>query len=133
MSKLHLLVASAAAVLALGAQAKLPTPELSPEAKAKADEAKAKTAWSDKVAAFKLCQSMDRTAAHYYKTSGKDPKTATTTAPCADPGPFAYVPPTAAPAAPPLEAAGAHSPAKTAATPPNSKTPAAEQAGAVKK
>lgn len=132
MSKLHLLVASAAAVFALGAQAKLPTPELSPEAKAKAEEAKAKTAWSDKVAAFKLCQSMDRTAAHYYKTSGKDPKSATTTAPCADPGPFAYTP-AAAPAAPPLEAAGAHSPAKTAATPPNSKTPAAEQAGAAKK
>jgi hypothetical protein len=128
MNKLHLLAASVALVFAAAAQAKLPS--LSPEAKAKADEARAKTAWSDKVAAFKLCQSMDRTAAYYYKTSGKDPKTATTTAPCADPGPFVYTPPEAAPA---LEAAGAHSPAKTAAAPPNDKTTAAEKAGTAPK
>lgn len=138
MSKLHLLAASAAVVFAVGAHAKLPP--LSPEAKAKADETRAKTAWSDKVAAFKLCQSMDRTAAHYYKTSGKDPKAATTTAPCADPGPFVYTPPEAAPPAatpaagtPPIEAAGAHSPAKTAATPPNDKATAAEKSGTAPK
>jgi hypothetical protein len=142
MNKLHLLAASAALVLAAGAQAKLPP--LSPEAKAKADEAKAKAAWTDKVAGFKLCQSMDRTAAHYYKTSGKDPKAATTTAPCADPGPFVYTPEAApaagapaaatpAAAAPPLEAAGAHSPAKTATAPPNDKATAAEKSGTTPK
>lgn len=138
MNKLQLLAASAAVVLAFGAQAKLPP--LSPEAKAKAEEAKAKAAWTDKVGSFKLCQSMDRTAAHYYKTSGKDAKAATTTAPCADPGPFVYTPPEAAPAAatpaaaaPPIEAAGAHSPAKTAVAPPNDKATAAEKSGTAPK
>lgn len=131
MSKLHLLAATlVAAVLAgpLTALAKLPAP--SPEAKAKADEARAKTAHGDKVAAYKLCLSMDKTAAHYFKTSGKDAKSATTTPPCADPGPF--VPVAAAPT-PPLEAAGAHSPTKTAAAPPSGKATAAEQQGAAKK
>lgn len=45
-------------------------------------------------------------------------------APCADPGPFAYVPPEQKP----LEAAGAHSPAGTATSPPSGKTPTAEMA-----
>jgi len=82
-----------------GALAKLPAP--SDEAKAKAAETAAKTAWSDKVAGYKLCQSMDRVAAVYLadaKKAGKDIKP-TATPPCADPGLFVYPPPAAAPAA----------------------------------
>lgn len=94
------------------AQAKLPPP--SPEAKAKADEAKAKTAHGDKVGAYKLCLAMERTAAHYFasaKTAGKDVKPAGTTPACADPGPFVYTPPEAAPAAAPAPAPTAAAPA----------------------
>ncbi|MBX9795072.1 MAG: hypothetical protein K2Y02_12305 [Burkholderiaceae bacterium] len=119
--------------------AKLPAP--SPEAQAKADETKAKTAHGDKVAAYKLCLAGDRTAAHYFKTVGSNVKPpAATTPPCTDPGPFVYVPPAAAAAVasqpsvtPPLEAAGAHSPAKTATAPPSGKATAAEQTGTARK
>lgn len=62
--------------------AKLPAP--SDEAKAKAAEAAAKTAWSGKVDNYLLCKSQDKTAAHYYKTN-KTAKPAVATAPCADP------------------------------------------------
>ena len=84
------------------AWAKLPAP--SDEAKAKAAEAAAKTAWSGKVEAFKLCKSMDSVATGYFaqaKKDGKDVKPAAATAPCADPGPFVYTPapPASAPAA----------------------------------
>lgn len=114
MSK-HPFLATAlcAAALAVPAavSAKLPAP--SPEAKAKADEAKAKTAHGDKVGAYKLCLAMERTAAHYYKTSGKDPKAATATPPCTDPGPFVYSPDGAAAPAPVAAAApAAPAPAK---------------------
>lgn len=115
-------------VCATGALAKLPP--LSDDAKAKADEARAKTAHGDKVGAYKLCQSMDRVAAIYLadaKKAGKDIKPVATT-PCADPGPFAYTPPSQKP----LEAAGAHSPPGTAVSPPSTKTPAAAQAPAKK-
>lgn len=72
------------------AHAKLPAP--SPEAKAAADEAKAKTAHGDKVAAYKLCLAMDRTVAHYVKTVGQAAKPLAPIPPCADPGPFVYAP-----------------------------------------
>jgi hypothetical protein len=111
-----------------GAFAKLPP--LSDDAKAKADEAKAKTAHGDKVAAYKLCQSMDKVAATYIadaKKAGKQVKPVATP-PCADPGPFAYTPASQKP----LEAAGAHSPPGKATTPPNTQTPASPQ-GAAKK
>ena len=49
-------------------------PPLSPEAQAKADETKQKTAWSDKVAAYQLCQAQDRVAAAYRKAKGAQPK-----------------------------------------------------------
>lgn len=120
--------ASLAAVLlavAGAASAKIPVPELSPEAKAKAAEAAAKTAWQGKVDAFQLCRSQDKVAAHFFKTakaSNKEVKPAKESAACADPGPFAYTPPEQKP----LEAAGAHSPPGTASSPPNTKTPAAE-------
>ena len=113
--------------------AKLPAP--SDEAKAKAAEVAAKTAWSGKVDNYLLCKWQDKTAASYYKTAlaaGKDTKPALATPPCADPGAFVYAPVEApksvAAAKPaevtkPLEAAGAHSPPATAASPPNTKIP----------
>ncbi len=110
--------------------AKLPPP--SDEVKAKAAEAAAKAAWSGKVDAYLSCKAQDKVAAHYYKTAkaaNKDSKPAKETPPCAEPGAFVYTPPEAAK---PLEAAGAHSPAPTATSPPSSKTPAAAIAPAKK-
>lgn len=103
------------------ATAKLPPP--SPEAKARSDEAAAKAAWAGKVDAYQLCQSQDRVAASYFKSAqaaGKETKPATPTPACTDPGTFVYTP---AETAKPLEAAGAHSPAAAAATPPSGKVP----------
>jgi hypothetical protein len=122
----------AAPFLMTPALAKLPP--LSDEAKAKAAETAAKSAWTDKVGGYKLCQSIERTAEYYRKTAastGKPAPAATETPACADPG--AFVPPVAAASAPPLEAAGAHSPPKTATAPPSSKATAAEIQGTAKK
>ena len=77
------------------ATAKIPAPVLTDEAKAKAAEAAAKTAWSGKVDGFLLCKSQDKAAAHYYKTA-KSTKPAAAMPPCADPGPFVYPLPVAA-------------------------------------
>ena len=115
--------------LALPAFAKLPAP--SDEAKAKAADAALKTAWSDKVAGFQLCRAMDKAAAAYQsaaKKAGQAPAVPVATPPCSDPG--AFVPPSAAP---PLEAAGAHSPATTTGAPPSTKATAAELKAAPKK
>lgn len=93
-------LAAVAALFAGSALAKLPA--LSDEAKAKAAEAAAKTAWAGKVDNYKLCVSMDKVAARYLadaKKAGKDVKAGATPA-CADPGPFVYPPPAAAVAAP---------------------------------
>jgi hypothetical protein len=94
--------------------AKLPTPVLTEEAKAKAEETKAKAAHGNKIEAYKLCKAMDKSAAHYYKTAAaakKDPKPPVATPACADPGPF--VPPVLAGAAPAAPAApAAKEPAK---------------------
>src|SRR5215471_11353300 len=98
--------------------AKLPPP--SDEEQAKAAEAKAKTAWSDKVSAYKTCLAIDRTAEAYRRShaaAGKPVPSAAETSRCADPGP--------APSFKPIEAAGAHSPADSAHTPPSSVTPQA--------
>lgn len=121
-------LAMALFVAAVGAK----LPPLSDEAKGKAAEAAAKTAYTDKVGAFKLCKSMEKVAAEYYadaKKAGKQTKPPVTTPPCTDPGPFVA---TSGPK-PPLEAAGAHSPPKTAVAPPSTKTPHAEQKAADKK
>lgn len=129
--------------------AKLPPP--TPEAKAAADEARAKTAWSEKVAAYQLCKSMDRVAEGYLKrvkaggtasasasaaapaasvaVAASAPGAPVPTPPCTDPGPFTA----AAPAdTKPLEASGAHSPPATAATPPSQKATQAETQGTKK-
>ena len=109
------------ALVSTAAMAKLPA--LSDEAKAKAAETAAKSAWTGKTDNYLLCKSQDKVAASYYKTAmaaGKPTKPAATVPPCADPGAFAYAPPEAAK---PIEAAGAHSPTATAASPPSTKQP----------
>jgi hypothetical protein len=102
------LLALVTSFVATSASAKLPP--ASDEAKAKAAEAAAKTAWTGKADGYLLCKSQDKVAGHYYKTS-KSAKPATTTPPCADPGLFVYplpevtaAPAGSAPAAPPAAA-----------------------------
>jgi hypothetical protein len=63
-------------------------PPLSPEAQAAADLAKAKTAYSGRVGAYQLCQSMNKVA-DKYRVSG-------TPAPAACVAPPPFVPPAAA-------------------------------------
>ena len=122
-----------AALIAAPAAAKLPP--LSEDAKANAAETAAKTAWGDKVGAYKTCLAMDRAAENYRgnaKTAGKIiPAPAPGTTPCADPGP--YVSAITPQANKPLEAAGAHSPPGLAVSPPSGKASASEIAGGVKK
>ena len=99
------------------ASAKLPA--ATDEAAAKAAEAAAKSAWSDKVGAYQTCRADERVAEAYrrnLKSTGKEVPIPTPTAPCTDPGPYASV----ATPAKPLEASGAHSPAETATGPPGS-------------
>lgn len=115
-----ILIMALLAAASATAIAKLPA--LSDEAKAKAAEAAAKAAWTGKVEAYQLCKSQDKVAASYYKTAkaaGKETKPPTPAPACTEPGPFAYTPPEAKP----LEAAGAHSPAGTATSPPSTKQP----------
>lgn len=72
-----------------GVSAKLPA--ASDEAKAKAAAAAAKTAWSDKLAGFQLCQAMNRVADGYRKSAKaevREVQPALETPSCADPGPF---------------------------------------------
>ena len=92
------------------ALAKLPPP--TPEAAAAAAAAKEKAAWSDKVAAYKLCLAQDRAVKHYQETKEGAKKPSVETPTCVDPGP--YVPSVAAaePAAPAAPAAPASAPAK---------------------
>jgi hypothetical protein len=116
-----ILITVCLAGLPLLSLAKLPAP--SDEAKAKAAEAAAKAAWAGKVDGYLLCKSLDKVAAGYYKSAkaaGKETKPPTPTPPCADPGAFAYKAPEAVK---PIEAAGAHSPAATAVSPPSTKQP----------
>lgn len=81
-------------VVAVAAQAKLPAPApMTPEAAAKADEAKAKTAHDGKIASFKLCKTMDKAAANYFKAAGAGKQASPKAVPCADPGPFVYTAP----------------------------------------
>jgi len=100
-----LCTAAALAVTSSMVIAKLPAP--SDEAKAKAAEAAAKTAWAGKVDGYKLCLSQDKVVAYYIKVPAvKEAKvpakaaSAVSSAPvgCVDPGPFVYIPVVAAPA-----------------------------------
>ena len=110
--------------LASTAFSKLPTADPTPEAKAKAAEAAAKADWSAKVDVFRLCESQNRVAARYRasaEAAGAQLPPAPATPPCSDPGPFTYSPPEH----PPIEAAGAHSPAGPAAAAPSTTQPSA--------
>ena len=114
--------------LAGDASARLPP--LSDAAKSQAAESTHRSAWADKVASYKLCQSMDRVAEAYRAhalTEGKPPPAAEPTPPCVDPGP--YVPQVTPAASKPLEASGAHSPSGTATSPPSNNATSAEQTG----
>ncbi len=120
MTRISLLIALAAGALgATGALAKLPPP--TDAQKQKAEETRARTAWSDKVAAYQLCRAQDKAAARYYddmKAKGKETRPPVQTPACADPGPF--VPPVAAsaPAAPaPAAAVAEQKPAAAVQSP----------------
>lgn len=82
-----------ACLAAGGAGAKLPP--LSEEAKLKADAAKAKAAWGDKVAAYKLCLAQDKVAALYWKGKGGAVQPVAATPPCQDPGGYVETAPAA--------------------------------------
>ena len=79
-----------ATLFAVSVSAKLPAP--SDEAKAKAADAAAKAAWTDKVGAYQLCLVQDRVAATYRasaKEAGQEAGPPVAMPSCADPGPFA--------------------------------------------
>lgn len=63
-------------------------PPANDEAKAKAEQAKAKSAWSDKIAAYKLCMVQDRVAAGHRKAKPGNGMTTAVSSACQDPGPF---------------------------------------------
>ena len=118
MKPIAIAVISSLLLCAAATQAKLPAP--SDEAKTKAAEAAAKTAWSNKVADYQLCKSMDRVAAKYdadAKKAGKATKPPTATPACADPGPFVAAAPASA-AAPAAAASGAAAAPAVAVAPP---------------
>jgi hypothetical protein len=131
MNKQHAFVRRACmlalAVAAPLALAKLPPPAApaTPEAKLKAQEAAARTAWTAKVDAWQLCKSQDKAAANARANAaaaGKPAAPVPALPACADPGAFAFAPPVEAK---PIEAAGAHSPPQTASSPPSGTQPAA--------
>ena len=131
MRLLRLLTAAALAASSAAVIAKLPA--LSDDAKAKAAEAAAKSAWSDKVAAYHLCQSMDKVADTYRrgaKSAGKEVPAPIATPACTDPGPFVAPPPAAQK---PLEASEAHSPAGNATSPPSVNATSSQLTGGPKK
>ena len=99
------------ALFATVAVAKIPAPVLTDEAKLKAAETAAKTAWSGKKESFLLCQWQDKSAAYYRKTAA-NARPATTTPPCADPGAFVFPVPEAAASAAQTAPALAAAPAK---------------------
>jgi hypothetical protein len=135
--KKHAAIAAAALIAVLAATsapAKLPAP--SDEAKAKAAEAAAKTAHTNKLASYQLCKSMDTVASTYYakaKQEGKTVKEASKTDACTDPGPFVYVPPAPASAPAGAAAAPAAAPATTPAAAAAAKPAVATAAAAVVK
>jgi hypothetical protein len=97
------------------------------EARAKADDASAKAAWSAKVGLYQTCLAMDRVVERYRREAqreGRATPAAATTPPCADPG--AYAAPVTPIANKPIEASGAHSPPGNATSPPSTNNTAAE-------
>jgi hypothetical protein len=84
------LIAMTLLVASVGSMAKLPPP--SDDAKAKAEETKAKAAHTAKMDAYDLCKSQDKVAAHVQKHNKAKAGKPVATAPCADPGKFVYTP-----------------------------------------
>ncbi|MEO8133406.1 MAG: hypothetical protein ABI831_05485 [Betaproteobacteria bacterium] len=125
-----LLSALLATGVAGSALAKLPPP--SPEAKAAADAARARSAWTEKSDGYKLCQAQDRIAAAYRNSAAasKPVPVALTVPPCADPGPYVT---SAPPESKPIEASGAHSPPGTATSPPSTNITSGDMSKAQKK
>jgi hypothetical protein len=124
-SLINLAALALASLFSLSAMAKLPAP--SDEAKAKAAEAAAKTAHSNKVADFQLCKSREKVAAHYYKTakaSGKPTNPPVATPACADPGPYVAAAPAAPAAVAAAPASGTKPGAPAPATAPAAPAPA---------
>ncbi|MGT2506003.1 hypothetical protein [Cupriavidus basilensis] len=124
----RILLLLALALGGTGALAKLPPP--TEAQKLKADEAKARAAWADKVAAYQLCRSQDKTAAYYFNdmtAKGKEVPAGASAPPCADPGPFVAAAPATGEAA---ATAGGPSTAPVAA-PSDHKPAAAPGTGAV--
>ena len=117
------LAAWVAIALTAPAWAKLPPP--SDEAKAKAAEAAAKTAWAAKADAYKVCQIEDRLAKEYH-ANVKDAPQPLPVPTCADPGPTPV-------ADKPIEASEAHSPPGKATSPPSTNATSAELKGGPKK
>lgn len=100
------MAAVAAALLTASGSVFAKLPPLTEEQQIKADEAKAKAAHAEKVAAFQLCKAQNGVAESYakqQKVKGQEVKIAPTA--CQDPGPF--VPPAAAAPAPAPQAAAA--------------------------
>ena len=99
-------VASCALIVSTTALGKLPAQ--SDEARSKAAEAAAKSAWSTKVDAYQLCKSQDRVVAHIKnsKIGGKDLKLSA----CVEPGEFSYMPAVAVPS--PAQGTSVSSPSK---------------------
>lgn len=125
-----LLPALALTMAAAAAQAKLPPPD--DATKAKAAETAQRTAWTSSVGNFQLCKSMDKVATRYRadaQKAGKPLGAQVETPACKDPGPFALK----QDATLPLEAAGAHSPARNAVAPPSSNATDAQLKGQTKK
>jgi hypothetical protein len=100
---LQILALTLLLLVATGSHAKLPG--LSDEAKAKAAESAAKTAWSGKADGFLLCKAQDKIAAKFKnvkagekeakpiaKPLSKDAKPVVAASTCTDPGPFVYTP-----------------------------------------
>lgn len=84
-----MLIVAVAAAWVAPAWSKLPPP--TPEAQAKAAEAKLKSDHAAKVEGYKLCLYQEKAAANHQsvmRAAGKEVKPAVATAPCADPGPF---------------------------------------------
>ena len=109
-----------AAALGLAASApawaKLPAPPLTDEQKAKAEEAKQRTAWQGKVGAFQQCQAEAAVVDKYVKAmkaKGKDVKVPDTAA-CVNPGPFTVAAAAPAPAVAPAAAPAPAAPAPAA-------------------
>ncbi len=128
--RLAILCALSCAAFAAPAFAALPPP--SDAAKAQAAEKAAKTAWTNKVAAYKLCDAQNEAVANYRANTKQQGKPAPEAAPmpdCVDPGPFTAVQTPQRP----LEMSGAHSPPQTAVKPPSTEATQGEIDGKAKK